>query len=254
MSRVICWWSAGITSAVCAKLCLEEYGADARVVYCDTRSEHPDNQRFLADCERWYGRPIEKIRSAVYEDIWDVFERTRWLVGPSGARCTVELKKRLRMAYEEPDDLQAFGFDAGEAHRVERFKANNPEVNLLTPLLDRGITKADCAQAVREAAIELPVMYRLGYRNNNCIGCVKGQAGYWNKVRVDFPDHFARMAALERDIGAAICKTEAGGTRTPIYLDQLPPDQGSYEAEPDIACGIWCGANVEGQGNLFEGL
>ena len=49
-------------------------------------------------------------------------------------------------------------------------------------------------------------MYKLGYNNNNCIGCVKGGIGYWNKIRVDFPAEFDRMAELERKIGHAVLK------------------------------------------------
>ena len=35
-----------------------------------------------------------------------------------------------------------------------------------------------------------PLMYDLGYPNNNCIGCVKGGMGYWNHIRKDFPEVF----------------------------------------------------------------
>ncbi len=37
-------------------------------------------------------------------------------------------------------------------------------------------------------------MYDLGYPNNNCIGCVKGGMGYWNKIRKDFPEVFQKRA------------------------------------------------------------
>lgn len=238
MTRCLAWFSCGATSAVAAKLALESY-PDAVVAYCDTRSEHPDNARFLADCERWLGARIHVLGSEKYHDIWDVFERTRYLAGVHGARCTVELKKLVRRDFEQPDDLQVFGFDASEQHRAERFRGNNPEVATWFPLIEAGLTKEDCLAELRRAGIELPAMYRLGYRNNNCIGCVKGQAGYWNKIRKDFPDTFARMARLEREIDAALCKTEAGGTRRRLFLDELPPDAGKYEP---IECGLFCGS------------
>jgi hypothetical protein len=87
-------------------------------------------------------------------------------------------------------------------------------------------------------------MYKMGYRNNNCIGCVKGQSGYWNKIRRDFPGVFARMAATERELDAAICKregvTDGKRWRERVFLDELPPDAGRYNAEPDIECGVLC--------------
>ena len=87
-------------------------------------------------------------------------------------------------------------------------------------------------------------MYRLGYANNNCIGCVKGGSGYWNKIRRDFPEAFARMARQERKMNAAICKVEGVENgkrwRKPVFLDELPPDAGRYVDEPDIECGVLC--------------
>ncbi len=37
-----------------------------------------------------------------YDDTWDVWEKTRWLAGIKGARCTTELKVRPRLAFQRP--------------------------------------------------------------------------------------------------------------------------------------------------------
>lgn len=89
---------------------------------------------------------------------------------------------------------------------------------------------------VERAGIKLPAMYDLGYTHNNCIGCVKGGAGYWNKIRVDFPLVFQRMAKTERMIGARICKV--GKER--VFLDELSPTAGDYPKEPEVQCGVAC--------------
>ncbi len=246
MTRVVVWFSCGAASAVAGKLALAKYdfpSYEIVFVYCDTGSEHEDNARFLADCERWYERPILKLKSDAYRDTWEVFEKTRYLAGVKGARCTVELKKKIRFKFERPDDIQVFGFTDDERHRADRFHAQNPDVVISTPLIYSGLKKTDCFDMLRKADIALPAMYLLGYRNNNCIGCVKGQAGYWNKIRRDFPDTFERMAKVERKIGAAICKTEAGGKRTPIYLDELNPKAGKYD-DMNISCGLLCEAEA----------
>jgi len=86
--KTIVWFSCGAPSAVCAKLC-----KGAEIVYCDTGSEHPDNKRFLKDVEKWTGRKVNILKSTKYGDIWDVFQKTRYLSGVNGARCTLELKK-----------------------------------------------------------------------------------------------------------------------------------------------------------------
>ena len=247
MTRVLCWFSCGDASAVAAKLACDRYGDCCEVLYCDTFPyEHPDNRRFFDDVQRWLGRDIKILRSDEYRDIFDVFERTRWLVGIGGARCTTELKKNVRTAYQKADDLHVFGFTAEETRRVDRFHAENPELFATFLLVREGLTKADCHRIVRAAGIELPTMYRLGYKNNNCIGCVKGGSGYWNKIRRDFPEAFDRMAKMERQLDAAICKREGVSNgvrwRKRVFLDELPPDAGRYQTEPDIECGVLCQA------------
>ena len=235
MTRTLCWFSAGAASAVATKLTLAET-PDAVVAYTDPGSEHPDNTRFLDDCETWFGHPIIRLRSDRYADTWQVWEERRFIVSPQGALCTAELKKKVRYAFQRPDDIQVFGYTSEEQHRADRFRQQNPEVDLRTPLIERSLTKTDCLGIVDRAGIELPAMYRLGYRNNNCIGCPKGRIGYWNTIRSDFPDTFNRMAKLERDIGHSVLSDSDG----PVWLDLLDPKRGSILTEPDIECSLLC--------------
>ena len=240
MGRIVCWFSCGAASAVATKKTIDKH-RDALIVYCDTGSEHEDNKRFLYDCEKWFQKKIQILKSEKYEDTWDVFEKTKYLAGVKGARCTTELKKVLRNKFQQLDDIQVFGFDFTETKRAEKFKQNNPEINLYTPLIDLKISKSDCFDIIKKAGIDLPAMYRLGYKNNNCIGCVKGQAGYWNKIRKDFPDTFKKMAMIERKLNVALNKTYAGdGKRKRVFLDELDPNAGRYEKEKSIGCGVLC--------------
>lgn len=243
--RVLVWFSCGAASAVAARLAVKEW-PECEVLYCDTsKHEHPDNQRFKADVERWIGRPITSIRSEQYADIYDVFERTGWLVGPRGARCTTELKKKVRERYQRPGDLHVFGLTADEGDRIHKFEARHPDLDCAWVLQDAQISKDDCYDLIQRAGIELPAMYRLGYNNNNCIGCVKGSAGYWNRIRVDFPHAFERMAKLERRLGVAICK-KGGGSRERVFLDELSPTEGKHDPPQLMSCGLLCyGANEE---------
>ena len=241
--RLVCWFSCGAASAVATKIALQEYAsiADKHIVYCDTGAEHPDNVRFLKDCEKWFQHSITTLRSDTYKDIWEVFQKTRYLAGVKGARCTTELKKMVRNRFQIADDKQVFGFDSTETIRADRFRKNNFEIDLVAPLIDNKISKAKCFEMLTDAGIELPAMYKLGYKNNNCIGCVKGQSGYWNKIRVDFPDVFARMAKVERELDVALNKSYAGdGKRKRVFLDELDPKAGRYSKETGLTCGVLC--------------
>jgi hypothetical protein len=233
--RVVCWFSCGAPSSVAAKLVLAER-PDAIVAYTDTGSEHPDSERYLRECEDWLGVSILRLKSKKYRDIWQVFSERRFLNSPQGALCTTEMKKMVRQDFEQPGDVQVFGYSIEEQSRVDRFRLQNPEVTLAVPLIDRGLTKSDCKAMIDRAGIELPAMYRLGYRNNNCVGCVKGGKGYWNKIRVDFPNVFERMSAQERDIGHALLKEQDG---TPIFLDELDPSVGRIDRE-EMDCSLLC--------------
>ncbi|MBD8876028.1 phosphoadenosine phosphosulfate reductase [Labrenzia polysiphoniae] len=222
-------------------------GIKPKIFYCEVKEEHPDNIRFLRDCENWFGVDIEIIGKDEYSRSADVvFRNTKFLVGPSGARCTAELKKSLRWKYGKPDDILIMGYTLDEAKRIERLLDAEPILRILPILIEKKLTKRDCLNMVERAGIKLPKMYELGYRNNNCIGCVKGQAGYWNKIRIDFPERFKEMAKIERELNRKICKIEwrTNGSRhlRRVFLDELPDDVGSYKSEPESECGIFCQA------------
>lgn len=245
--RVLVWYSDGAASAVAAYFAVRKYGERCVVVKADTTAdEHPDNLRFRADVEEWIGREVTLIRSEEYEGIDDVFERTRYMAGIAGARCTTELKKLPRRQYQRDDDIHVFGYTADEAHRIDRFEGNNPELTCDWILRDKNITKDDCYYLLDRAGIELPEMYRLGFDHNNCKGCVKATSpAYWARTRLHFPDVFQRRAAQSRDIGARLVRIE--GER--VFLDEIPEDFPVDGPDGDIECGPFC----EMQPSLFAG-
>ena len=216
MARVLSWYSCGAASAVATKLVPE-----ALPVYCETGSEHPDNERFLSDCERWFGRKVTRIKSDEYADTWAVWEGRQYLAGISGAPCTVELKVSPRLAFQRPNDVHVFGYtaDGPDVARAVRLRENYPELTIRTPLIDRGLTKAACVAMIERAGIKPPPMYALGFANNNCIPCVKATSpDYWALVRKQFPDQFARMAKLSRDLNVRLCRLN--GERA--FIDDIP--------------------------------
>jgi 3'-phosphoadenosine 5'-phosphosulfate sulfotransferase (PAPS reductase)/FAD synthetase len=220
--RTVCWFSAGAASAVATKLTLAAV-PDAVPVYCETGSEHPDNARFIADCEAWFGVPVTRIKSDKYVDTWDVWERRKYMAGNSGAPCTVELKLAPRIAWQQPTDIHVFGYtaDGPDVARAERLRHNFFELSIRTPLIDKGITKEAALAMVERAGIQLPPMYALGFANNNCIPCVKATSpAYWALVRQKFPVEFDRAAKLSRQLGAKLCKIDEERT----YIDEIPAD------------------------------
>ena len=236
--RVVSWFSCGAASAFATYLARDKYiDRPFEAVYCRVAEEHTDNLRFLHDFENTCDLPVKIIGDERRNySIYDVFEERNFIKGQTGAPCTLVLKKYVRKKYELPSDTQIFGYTAEEEVRVDRFLDANNAVDADFILFDKGYTKKDCLEFVKDIGIEIPVMYRLGYNNNNCVGCVKGGMGYWNKIRQDFPEAFDRMAKLERKLGHAINKDKDG----PVFLDVLDPSRGRFKTDMPGDCGFTC--------------
>lgn len=237
MSRVVAWFSCGAASAVATKLAIAKHGA-ATIAYCETGAEHYDNARFLADCERWFGLPIERLRSEKYASTWEVWEDRSYLAGIEGAPCTSALKIAPRVAFQRPDDIHVFGYtcDKSDVDRATRLRLNYPEMTVETPLIDGGLSKAACLAMIERVGIALPVMYGLGFSNNNCIPCVKATSpSYWALVRKHFPAEFDRIAALARDLDVRLCRID--GERA--FIDDIPeghPTTNAIAPSCDFLC------------------
>lgn len=246
---MICHFSCGATSAIATAIALKE-DPTAEVVYADTGSEHPDNMRFLKDCEeRLFKKKVTIVKSKRYKNVQDVVEQKKFLSGPAGAPCTSELKKipiRDYIGERLVTELQVYGFDKTEMKRIERYRENNPEVTLDLPLIRHDLIKPNCLALIDRFEIEMPAMYKLGYPNANCIGCVKAEnLKYWAAIREDFPETFKWYAETERKLGkvvdgkprgAAINKRYIKGVRNRVFLDELPED-----IEPKRDIDMWCG-------------
>ena len=226
----VCWFSAGVSSFVACYLAKD---VDA-IYYIDIDDQHEDSKRFVADCERILGKKITILKSN-YGSVENVCRANRYVNGVGGAKCTQILKKRVRKKWEaENPGLHTYvwGFDANEVKRAQRLVESMPEYDHEFPLIDHELSKEDAHGLCNRLGIKRPAMYDLGYNNNNCVGCVKGGKGYWNKIRIDFPDVFAARAKMERDIGRSCIKD--------VFLDELPPDAGRMTEEVMEDCGIYC--------------
>lgn len=241
------WFSCGAASAVAAKLTVEKYEPfeEVRVIYNPVINEHEDNLRFLKDCEEWIGKNIELATNPKFPscDINDTFKKKngdwRFMSGPMGAPCTIELKKNARKHWEETNkpDHHVLGFTVEEQKRHDRFVLTERE-NVLPILIDAGLTKQDCMDMILKAGIAPPYIYSLGYPNANCIGCVKASSPtYWNLVRKTHPEVFKERAEASRACGAKLVRVK--GER--IQLDELDPNaKGRPLSTMKIECGIFC--------------
>lgn len=243
----VCWFSAGVTSAVATKVVLERCKdqADIDIIFFETGNHHPDDARFIADCEKWYGQEIEIHKNEKYEDAFDVLRKMKYINGPDGAPCTLHMKKNVRFDLEKTRhwDFQVFGFEfqKAEINRAIRFTEQYGYAKAVSPLIEARINKSKALSLLKSEGIEIPAMYKLGYSNNNCIGCVKGGMGYWNKVRKDFPEVFEKVSELEQYVGASCLKEKSGK----LFLKDLDPNRGHNLKPITAECGVVCAVEFQ---------
>jgi hypothetical protein len=214
------------------------------IIYTHIEDQHHDSLRFVKDCEEWFGKPITVLQSHLkdVETACLLAGGKGYINGVNGAACTLRLKRRVRLKWEQDQNLHnlryVWGFDCSKAERERATKICEamPKQDHVFPLIDKSISKDTAHQILSASGIKRPEMYEMGYVNNNCIGCVKGGQAYWNKIRIDFPDVFKSRSEMERKIGATCLKNKDGR----IYLDELDPAAGRGDSPIVGDCGIFC--------------
>lgn len=232
----VAWFSAGVSSAVAIKLMIDQIDL---IIYTHIEDQHYDGMRFLKDCEEWFGKPIQILQSSLksVDGACLMAGGKGYINGPSGAACTSSLKIKVREKWEDKNEDKhiryIWGFDSNELHRHNRkIEKSLPQFEHVSPLIDKNYSKSAVHKILKASGIKRPAMYDLGYNNNNCVGCVKGGMGYWNHIRVDFPEVFEARAKMERKVGRSCING--------VFLDELDPEVGRHTSPVVNDCGILC--------------
>ena len=234
---VISWFSAGVSSAIATKMAIEKYG-DIEIWYTHIEDQHPDTMRFVKDCEKWFGIKVNILQSEL-KSVKNACLKSGFVNSPKGAACSRLLKVRPRQIWEQDRNetyMYVWGFDytPKERKRADGRIESIPEHNHYFPLIEKQINKIEAHGILSHAGIKRPAMYDLGYPNNNCVGCLKGGMGYWNKIRKDFPNVFQERCELEKIIGGRIFNE--------FKLEDLAEDRGRNLKIIVPDCGLFCEA------------
>lgn len=214
------------------------------IVNAFVAEEDEDNRRFLRDCEVWFGHPVIVVRDEKYgASARKVWRQKRYIKGMYGAPCSKALKREVIEPYMLPGDINILGYTVDEQDRFDRFIDANNGVLARAILIEKNLSKADCLAIVDRAGIELPLMYRLGFDNANCKLCCKGGMNYHMKSRKHFPEDFAELVQIQREIGPGsyFLQHRSGpkkGQRMPLW--ELPEGDGNMADEPDFNCSFFC--------------
>lgn len=245
MNRHVVQFSCGAASAVAAKITLARH-SNVVIYNAFIQEEHADNRRFLADCERWFRHPITVLRDEKYgastHEVW----RQRRFIASVNAPCSKALKRDVLSPVVMPlfGDITVIGYTSEERDRADNLRELYPMEQFYFPLIEDGLSKEDCLSMVQRAGIELPLMYRLGYDNANCIGCPKGGEKYWRNIRDDFPAQFVQIRDIQRDLGpgASFLRFRSGPRKNErMSLDELPAGRGTeLPDDPSFSCSFLC--------------
>lgn len=233
--KTVAWFSTGVSSFISIYLTIEQID---EINYIHIEDQHLDSLRYLKECEEVLHKKIN-ILQGTYKTVEEVCKKYQYIKGVRGAKCTDILKVKVRKQYENAQTellRYIWGMDCTEKNRACNLEMRMPLHEHYFPLIERSLNKQDCHAILAKLNIKRPLMYDMGYQNNNCLGCVKGGMWYWNKIRVDFPQVFEARAKLEREIGASCING--------IYLDELEPNRGRAQDEISQECGISCMLNL----------
>lgn len=242
---IVSRFSCGAASAVATKIAIDRYGDKVDIVNAFLAAEHPDNRRFLADCERWFGYSITVLRDTNYDaDPLKVWWAKRFIASRQGAPCSKLLKGEILDTYRRWAPM-VLGYTADEAGRLDRFIDANAGRRVIAPLIEEGITKADCFKIIADAGLVLPVPYLQGFDNSNCLECPKGGLGYWKHIDLHYPENYEKVAQLQDVLGRGswFLSDRRGGKRVRLslrMLREIDEPKWRIQDEPPVQCGGLC--------------
>ena len=206
--------SGGKASAWCADWALKNYPKDEVVLYFnDTKWEHKDLYRFLDDLSEYFGHPITYDSDGRSPEA--LFYDNNALANNRMSFCSRILKaERLQKFYKDGDTL-LFGIGVDEAHRAKRILSvylgvaertgKWPKVSF--PLIQAGATEDDINNFLKDAGIQEPALYRMGFSHNNCSGgCVRAGKKHWKSLYEKLPEVYADRERVENEMRAYLGK------------------------------------------------
>ncbi len=169
------------------------------------------------------------------KDVWDVYEERNFLGNNRVDVCSIVLKREaaerwIRSRFFPEEVVLYLGFDATERARQERAKARWLPYRVENPLVEEppeGDPKEAAKALCRDAGMEVPLLYRLGFAHGNCSAfcCRAGKSHFVHLLRT-MPERYRYFEEREERLRArigdyTILREQRDGVRLRISLRQL---------------------------------
>lgn len=185
------------------------------IIFCDTGLEYPAMYRHLEKLEKDIGRPIihicadhtfehlllnHEVRVKINKDSTERNHRGYSWPGPINRWCTKELKEIPREKFLAPlrekyDIIEYVGLAADEGYRLER--KNNMREGQCHPLVDWGMTEADCLKYCYDRGYDWEGLYNY-YERVSCWCCPLQPLSQLRVLYRKFPELWATLKAWDK--------------------------------------------------------
>ncbi len=258
----VVFFSGGFGSWAAASRLRQELGLDERIVllFTDTLIEDEDLYRFLDEAADNVAG--ELVRIAEGRTPWEVFKDERLIGNTRADPCSKILKRQMSRKWVkancDPDRTTLyFGITIDEEHRFTRLAPHWDPYKVRAPMCEEPyllLAGEDRIQMMRDAGLEPPRLYKMGFPHNNCGGfCVKaGQAHFANlfhKMPERYLHHERKESEFREWIGkdVSILRDRRGGVTKPMTLRTLRQRIETEPAQVDLfdwgGCGCFSGVS-----------
>lgn len=262
MTARVILYSGGILSWAAAMRTIERHGSDdVTLLFTDTSMEDADLYRFIDETARRLNVPIVRLSDG--RNPWQVFKDSRMIGNTRADICSRILKREMSKRWlkeNAPGCTLVFGIDWEETHRFENLKrrygaAGHP---VEAPMTDSPwMTKEMVLDWVRQAGIEPPRLYALGFAHNNCGGfCVRAGQGHFINLLRQLPGVYAWHEGEEQKLreylgkDIAILRDRTGGKTRPMTLREFRERIEAKSIDADLFDVGGCGCFVDEDSEL----
>lgn len=199
--------SGGKDSTALLLRLLEENRPLDLVLFCDTGLEFPAMYAHIAKLERNVSIPIKHLQSDYPFLYWfrdympkrknpdlEKYRGLSW-AGPRNRWCTAVMKIRvveryLRNLRKDYNIIQYIGIAADEPKRIRK------EVGIIYPLVEWGMTEADCLQYCYERGYDWDGLYNL-FKRVSCWCCPLQSLSELRKLHKHFPELWVQLREMD---------------------------------------------------------
>lgn len=223
---------------------------DATPIFADTGWEHEVMYEWLSEVERKTGREIVRVKRDDGLTLPGYIEQQSFAPSPVARFCTRMFKIEPIDAYlssRVPCDL-LIGLNADEADKRTGNHGLIEGVNYAYPLVDLGLTRADCLKILDEH--DLRPAFPKYMKRGGCVGCFFKSKREYRYMAVMSPDEADAVAELEDSIqdvrgkrygirDGIKCLREFNATARRQTKWEFSGDNDTEGALP-MPCGVFC--------------